>query len=210
MRKKDLRLGEIYADNYGQPVLLVHDGVWSKQRHGQKWLLHPSYAKQQRGEAWITTDKGVLIVHGPAEDLKQIKVPEIHVFEQTRNYISEFFTKTLAEFEDTLPPGCHLTVGFSRTWKGPFKEVEAAETAAFEDREKRRAKAQWVVGRRRLRLSGIKQALNGLGMRAHGTTMSRIGEGDLHVSGYDGVTLSLADIEELLELDHGHLLDPGE
>lgn len=210
MRKKDLKIGEIYADNYGQPVLLVHDGVWSKKRHGTQWLLHPSNAKQEKGKGWFGNDKGLLVVRGSEDDLKQIKVPQIHVFEKTRNYITETFAKTLHEFEAALPEDCRLTVGLSRSWEGPFEEVAAKKAAEDIDRDRRRAEAMKVQELRRLRLAGIKEALNGLGMRTQGATLARIGERDLYVSGYDGVTLSLADLEELLELDHEHLLDPGE
>lgn len=210
MRKKDLKIGEIYADNYGRAALLVHDGVWSRQRHGTKWFLHPSHAKQERGRAFMTSDKGVLAVHGPVEDLRQIKIPDIHVFEKTRNGIWESFTQALHDFEDTLPQDCYLRVDFTRGWKGLYEEVEAQETAAFEDRERRRAEAYKIADRRKLRAKNIRTVLLQRGMQVQGYTNQSLGDADLLVSGINGVTLSLSDVEELLELDADDLLDPGE
>ena len=210
MKKKDLKVGEVYADVNGKPVRLLSITLW-QTRTGWGWVgesgRHPRPAlKGGRAGTGPSVRCGRLYLSGVAKEiLETVDIPDWMEPELQDVGMDRRFDDRMEEFEKQLPPGVRMYVENTAKWRGLYEEVSKSDRAAQEDYEKRHAEAVQIRKERNERYEVVQDRLLQYGIDRISANydyvdMRRSSERDrkLYVTGVTQVAMKLEDLEKLL------------
>lgn len=206
MKKKDLKIGEVYADKWGSAYLLVSTHMWGWDHYGRYWWVNLKKTVPSKGFGYTMRGTGVLCLTGSAEGLRRwaLEHPELLAYDDKLEGMrdTQEFIKRL---RDSLPAGSNFRIIDEdyRQWPGTYEETrnKLDEEQQLKDieRDKLRAKAYEYEERAEI----ISKALTDRGVELTWSKrkMSRLqgehGQSIMHHSGYE---LSLDDLEKLLDI----------
>lgn len=212
MRKKDLELGGVYADQYGRPQAVLSTRIWKRTRYSKDWQLCPKRVNTpSRGSLWDGA-MGILVVGtGTAEELRAFvkDYPELHGFESWEKGEPESDREAdrLVKWVESVAHerGLRVAVADYRRWVGTPEEAEARaadqERRREQDREQAVAEAR-PIRERAARVQERARRLLGQGEEWGYTRWTRrwVQVGDASESVPDEVKLSVEDLERLVAM----------
>lgn len=146
MRKKDLKLGEIYGGKYGKPYLLVSARMWSVGRYRPEWNLLPARVTTPVRGTVYNDGCGALVIEGDYDALRAYAQAspllktfgEIDKGELTleASGLATELQRDIRVYIREKDVSLRLDLGDYRQWKGTFAEVE--EKRAEESARRRR------------------------------------------------------------------------
>lgn len=154
MRKKDLKLGGIYADRYGEAYLLVSARMWSVGRYHPEWNILPARVTAPVQGTVYNDGCGALVVKGTYDALREYAQasPLLKTFgEIDKGELALEASGLATELQQDLRVYARerdlslwLALGDYRQWKGTFAEVEKkrAEESDRRRQDKEAAQAQ--------------------------------------------------------------------
>jgi hypothetical protein len=163
VKKTELKLRQIYVGKYGTPYLLVSSRIWKRQSHTSRdfFMCGTNYTTPERGRGYLREAKGVLVIKGDLDALRQFDSELLLGFDkfevkkkgadggdeteaanlakllhtEVRNYTDEYGDKPL-----------WMEVGDYRSWVGTPEQykakVDAKEKARKAERDALRKKVQ--------------------------------------------------------------------
>lgn len=212
MRKKDLELGGVYAEQYGRPQAVLSTRIWMQDRYTREWKVYPKRVNvPSRGTLWNET-KGILVVEGGSADKLRAFVkdyPELHQLEEWEKGEPESDKEAdrLVKWVESVAHerGLRVAVADYRRWVGTPEEAEAR--AADQERRREQDREQAVAEARPIRERAARvqeRARRLLGQdEAWGYTRWTRGwvqVGDASESVPDEVKLSVEDLERLVAM----------
>lgn len=154
MRKKDLKLGEIYANRYGKAYLLVSARMWSMGRYRPEWNLLPARVTMPVQGTMYNDGCGALGIEGDYDALREYAQasPLLKTFGEIdkgelvleASGLATELQQDLRVYARERDLSLWLALGDYRQWKGTFAEVEKkrAEEAARRRRDEEALQAR--------------------------------------------------------------------
>jgi len=212
VRKKDLELGGVYAEQYGRPQAVLSTRIWMQDRYSREWKMYPKRVNvPSRGTLWNET-KGILVVEGGSADKLRAFVkdcPELHQLEEWEKgeprELSEPDKRIKWVESVAHERGLRVAVADYRRWVGTPEEAEARaadqERRREQDREQAAAEAR-PVRERAARVQERARRLLGQDEAWGYTRWTRgwVQVGDASESVPDEVKLSVEELERLVAM----------
>ena len=212
MRKKDLELGGVYANQYGRPQAVLSTRIWKRTRYSKDWQLCPKRVNTpSRGSLWDDA-RGILVVDtGTAEELRAFvkDYPELHGFESWEKAEPESNSDAdrLVKWVESVARerGLRVAVADYRRWVGTPEEAEARAADQKRRREQDREQAEAEARPIRERAQRLEDSARRLLGQAEEWGYDRwdydwMTVGDATESVPDKVKLSVEELERLIEM----------
>lgn len=157
MKKSDLKPGQIYVGKYGTPYLLVSTRIWKRQRYTPRdfVMFGTNYTTPERGQGYLMESKGVLVIKGDLDALRQfdsellLEFDKFEVKKKGADGGDETEAANLAKLLDTAVRNytdedgdkpLWLEIGDYRSWVGTPEQYKAKKEAKEQTRRKERDK----------------------------------------------------------------------